>query len=61
MHTSYAMMASSVTPPVEDKRAVVDGAVEAEGVAVSIWGHLSLSCALLCLMVAASMAHIIGK
>ena len=48
MPTSYAMMASRVTPPTEDKGAKVDGAVEAEGVAVSIRGRLDLSCASLC-------------
>ena len=31
MRTSYAMMASSVTPPTEDKGADVEGAVEAGG------------------------------
>ena len=36
MHTNRAMMASRVTPPVEDEGAEVDGAVEAGGVAVSV-------------------------
>ena len=36
MCTSYAMMASSVTPPVEEEGVEVDGAVEAGGVAVSV-------------------------
>ena len=36
MHTSYATMASKVTPPVEDERAEVDGVVEAGGATVSI-------------------------
>ena len=61
MPTSYAMMASRVTPPAEDKGAEVDGAVEAGGVAVSIRGHLSLSCASLCRTIAAFMALITGK
>ena len=55
------MMASSVTPPAKDEGVEVDGAVEVEGVAVSVWGCLSLSCASLHRMVAASMAHITGK
>ena len=36
MHTSCAMMASSVTPPTKDEGAEVDGAVEAGGVTVYI-------------------------
>ena len=52
MRTSCAMMASSVTPPTEDK-----GAVEAGGAAISIRGCLSLSCAALYQTVVASMAH----
>ena len=36
MRTSCAMMASSVTPPVEDEAAEVDGAVEFGGAAVSV-------------------------
>jgi len=46
MHTSYAMMASRVTPPIED-----EGAVETRGVATSVWGRLGLSYASLCRMV----------
>ena len=61
MRTNCAMMASSVTPPVEDEGAGVDGVVEVGGVAVSIRGRLHLSCALLCQTVAASMTHITGK
>ena len=61
MHTSYAMIASRVTPPAEDKGAEVDGAVEARGAVVSVWGYLERSCAILRLMVAASMAHIYVK
>ena len=61
MRTSCAMMASSVTPPAEDKGAKVDEAVEAGGVAVSIRGRLGLSCASLRRTVAASMAFIIVK
>ena len=52
MRTSYAMMASSVTPPTEDK-----GAIEAGGAAISVRGCLGLSCAALCQTVVASMAH----
>ena len=61
MHTSYAMMASSVTPPTKDEGAEVDEAVEAGGVIVSVRGYLDLSCASLRRMVAASMAHITRK
>ena len=51
MRTSYAMMALRVNPPVEDEGAEVDGAEEARGVVVSVWGRLDLSCALLRLTV----------
>ena len=61
MPTSYAMMASRVTPPAEDKGAEVDGAVEAGGVAVSIRGRLGLSCASLCQTIATFMALITRK
>ena len=61
MCTSCAMIASNVTPPAKDEGAKVDGAVEVGGVAISVWGHLDLSYALLCRTVAASMAHITGK
>ena len=61
MHTSCTMMASRVTPPVEDEGVEVDGAVEARGVTVPVWGHLSLSYASLCQTVAVSMAHIAVK
>ena len=44
------MIASRVTPPVKEKGEKVDGAVEAEGIAVS--DHLERSCASLHLMVA---------
>ena len=56
MRTSYAMMALRVNPPVED-----EGAEEARGVVVSVWGRLDLSCALLRLTVAVSMALITEK
>ena len=58
MCTRCAMMASSVTPLVEEERVEVDGAVETEGVAVCVWGCLGLNYAVLCRMVTASMAHI---
>ena len=61
MCTSYAMMASNVTPPTEDKGAEVDGAVEARGAAVYVWGRLGLSRALLRRTVEASMAPIMEK
>ena len=40
MRTSCAMMASSVIPPAEDEGTEVDGAVEAGGAAVCVWGYL---------------------
>ena len=61
MHTSCAMIASRVTPPAKDEGAEVDGAVEAGGAVVSVWGYLKRSCAILRLMVATSMAHIYVK
>ena len=56
MHTSCAMMASSVTPPTEDEEVEVDEAVEAGGAVVCVWGYLSLNCAVLHRIVATSMA-----
>ena len=61
MHTSCAMMALSVTPSAEDEGAEVNGAVEAEGVAVYVWGSLGLSCASLHQTVAVFMAPITKK
>ena len=61
MCTSCAIMASRVTPPAEDEGAEVDGAIEVEGVTVSIRGHLSQSCASLYLIAATSMALITIK
>ena len=43
MRTSCAMMASSITPPVEDEGVEVDGVVEAEGAVICAWGILGLS------------------
>ena len=57
MRISCAVMASSVTPPTEDEGPEVDGAVEAGGAAVCVWGYLNRSCATLYCTVAASMAH----
>ena len=54
-------MASRVTPPVEDKGAEVDAAVEAGGVVVSIQGRLDLSYASLHQTIVASMALITVK
>ena len=45
MRTSYAMMASTITPPAEDEGAKVDGVVEVGGVVVSVRDHFGLSCA----------------
>ena len=61
MGTSCSMMASSVTPPTEDERAEVHGAVEAEKATVCVWGRLSLSCASLHRTVALFMASITEK
>ena len=47
MCTSYAMMASSVTPPAEDKGAEEDGAVEARRAAIPIRSCLNRSYAAL--------------
>ena len=47
MHTSYAMMASRVTPLVEEEGAEVDGVEEARGVIVSVHGRFGRSWALL--------------
>ena len=46
-----------VTPPTEDERAEVDGAIEARGAAISVEGCLERSCAILHLTLAVSMAH----
>ena len=53
MLTGYAIMASSVTPPALDEGAEVDGAVEAGGAAICVWGRLNLNCASLRQIVAA--------
>ena len=53
------MIASRVTPPVEEEGAEVEGAEEVGGVAVP--DRLECSCASLRLMVAASMAHMTWK
>ena len=53
------MIALRVTPPVEVKGAEVDVVEGVEGVAVP--DHLNQNYASLCLMVAASMAHITEK
>ena len=58
MCTSCAMMASSVTSPVEVERANVDGVVEAGGVTISVCGRIGRTWASLRLTVAVSMAHI---
>ena len=61
MHTNYAMMASSITPPANDEGAEVNEAVEVEGATVYVWGRLGLSYASLHRTVAASMAPIMEK
>ena len=40
MCTSYALMASSVTPPAEEEGVEVDGVVEVGGATVSVQGYL---------------------
>ena len=57
MRTSYAMMASRVTPPAEEG-AEVDGEEEAGGVTVSVHGPFDQSWASLHRTVIASMAYI---
>ena len=59
MHTSCAMMASKVTPFVEEEGANVDGVVEARGIVVP--SRLKRSYALLRLTVTVSMAHMTWK
>ena len=61
MRTSCAMMALRVTPPAEDEGAEVDEVEEVGGEAVSIRGHLGLSCTSLRQTRATSMALIIVK
>ena len=51
------MMALSVIPLVEEEGVEVDGAVEAKGAVVSVWGYIKRSCARLRLTVAVLMAH----
>ena len=57
MCTSYAMMASSVTPLAEDEGAEEDGVVEARRAAIPIRSCLDRSYVALCRTVVASMAH----
>ena len=61
MCTSYAMMASSVTPPAKEKGVEVDGVIEAGGTTICNWGCLEQSCAKLHLTVVTSMAYIKEK
>ena len=55
------MIASRVTPLVEEEGVDVDGAEDAGGVAVSVCGHFSRNWASLHRIVAASMAHMTEK
>ena len=48
MHSSCTMMASSITPPLEEEGAEVDGMEGAKGVAVSAHSRINQSWALLC-------------
>ena len=59
--SSWAMMASRVTPLVEEKGAEVDGVKEAGGVIVSFSGHFGRSWGLLHLTDAPLMAPIMVK
>ena len=43
MHSSYAMMASKVTPPLDEEEAKVDGVEQAGGVTVLVRGRFSRS------------------
>ena len=61
MHWSWVMISLRVTPLVEEEGPDVDGVEEAEEVTVSVCGRLDWSWASLCLMVAASMAHMTKK
>ena len=61
MRCSYAMIASRVTPPIDEEGADVEGAKKARGVTIFVCGYFSQSWASLRLMVAASMAHITVK
>ena len=58
MCTSYAMMASRVTPPAEEEGAEVDRAEETGGVVITVRSYFSQSWASLHLTVTASIAHI---
>ena len=61
MHSRYAMMASSVTPPTEDEGVEEDMVVEAGEATVCVWGYLSLNYAVLYRTITASMAQIYEK
>ena len=43
MRSSCAMMVTSVTLPLEEEGAEVDGAEEAKGVAILVYGHFGKS------------------
>ena len=43
MHSSYAMMASKVTPPLDEEEEKVDGVEQAGGVTVLVRGRFSRS------------------
>ena len=61
MHSSYAMMASRVTPLAKEEGAEVNGVEWARGVAISVRGHFDRSWALLCLMNTALIAPMMEK
>ena len=61
MHYSYAMTASRVTPPADEKSADMEGVEEAGGAAVSVRGRFGQSWVSLCLTVALSMVPMTEK
>ena len=61
MRYSCAMTASRVTRPADEEGANVEGAEEAGGATVSIYGYFGRSWALFHLTVVAFMAHITKK
>ena len=61
MHSSCAMMASRVTPPMEEEGVKVDEAEWARGVTVSVRGHFGRSWASLRLTDTALMAPMMEK
>ena len=61
MHSSYAMMASRVTPPLDEEEAKVDGVEQARGVTDLVRGRFSRSWASLHQMDTTLMAPMMEK